>query len=186
MAGRVFIGQIESIMKFTPQLDLVLTPERRQAIGYLKGLAVALFLLLFLAIYAWQYQTLSARLASLETQKTMRLQASTRVPKVNDSEQKKIGAIRTMTNQLLTPWESLLTAVEQSWSSPLTIVSLSTNSDATTLLITVSAPKFQNIHEFVQVLSEQKMLRYVQLQSEMTQDRKTSEWQAVVQAHWVE
>lgn len=173
-------------MKFTEPLDLVLTPERMRMQGYSKRLAVGFGLLVFLATHAWHYHDLSGRLASQELLKTAQLQAPKITPTASETELKTVAVIRSMTHQLLTPWETLLTAVEQSWAAPLTLVSLTTQPDAAKLLITVSAPKFQHIHDFVQTLSEQRVLRYVQLQSEMTQDRQSSEWQAVVQAHWVE
>jgi len=173
-------------MKFAPQLDFSLSPKVRRQRDQMIWALLAVCVLCQVGWNVWRVQGIQDQEQSLRVQQQKLAQASqVREVQVSPQQNQTIQSMRLMLQHLATPWENMLSAVEAASSPAITVESLQPRAAQSMVTLTVNAPDFQAIADFVAALSRQAIFEEVFVQSESVSDTSPTTWQAVIVMKWV-
>lgn len=156
-------------------IDLELTQQPRLNINGL-GFLMLVASLLGLGFVWQQYQTLQARsdntLQTLNNKSSLKAETTQSVSeKIPASE---IKQITTIVDSLITPWQSLLLAIEQADMPDIALLSVEPNIKKQQVLLVGEAKNLQTVLHYIEQLEAQPVLDEVYLQKHMVEETDIS------------
>lgn len=156
-------------------IDLELTRQPRFSINGL-GLLMLVASLLGLGFVWQQYQTLEAR--SDNVLQTLINKSSVKAEKIQSASETipaiEIKQITTIVDSLITPWQSLLLAIEQADMPDIALLSIEPNIKKQQVLLIGEAKNLQTVLRYIEQLEAQPVLHEVYLLKHLVEETDIS------------
>lgn len=173
-------------MNRAPNLDFA--RDRRRSASWRQALyaGLAFAFSVQLGVGVWQFQALHSEQAVLKDQMRQlgsRSKVSTAAQWSADDA--KLGlSLQAMLSALAIPWDTLLGAIEAARLQPVVIFSVLPKAEDGTVVISLGAPDFASVANFMERLAKQDALSDISLVSEAEPENAKGTLRAVVSARW--